>query len=386
MSTLLYIPAPRRTSAIRDSDYVYSYQLRRLSEYNSDLQILVAPNALVDARTYFRLALALLRRRYKMPVPRDWSWHLSQYFHMPSKPLMTAGVSAILAYERYPKRPELPVLWITGPTELAKLRDRGWSDKQIQKEIDFKRTVNAQAGVTILTTPVKKAEFDEVIQPTRPTIVIPFFQPIERISNTEFDKKWDDLSHLRLLFVGRAAYRKGLPLVLDAYARLQKRYPGRTSLHIVSRFADGALDLPNLPGITREAEVSHKHSLDLMRTSHYLLMPSAVESYGWVYTEAMSQGAIPLAANAEVQRDLLDDGTAGWVVPRNADVIADAIGQGVEAPDSARLLARGALHLWDTRFAPELVASRFAEVATALRSGAVTSTSRATRTDRHPVG
>jgi glycosyltransferase involved in cell wall biosynthesis len=357
----LYIPAPRKLGFINDTDHNYNFQLMKLADYDPELRIASERSLLLDARTYCRLALAILRRRYKLPIPRKWGWLLSQYYRMPSTGANLKLADAILAYERYPINAKLPVIWITtGPTDIERLRSRGVADRDIQQEIDFKREVNAQAAATVLTTQFRKRMFDEAVRPSRPTHVIPFFQPIDPISPSRFSEKWRHTSPTKLLFVGRAANAKGLPVVLDAYNILQKRYPEKVSLHVVSSMSDGPVQVPKLPGLVHDKQVSHQRALHLMREAHYLLMPSEMEPYGWVYIEAMSQGTIPVASNTPVQRELLNEGRAGWLVERSASAVAEPIALGIERAESARNLASQAMNLWRSRYAPGVVAGQFA--------------------------
>jgi glycosyltransferase involved in cell wall biosynthesis len=324
----------------------------------------------LDVRTYSRLALSSMRRRYKIRVPRKWSWQLSQYFCLPAGDAGMLGTDAVLAYERYPINAKVPVIWITGPTEIPKLKSRGLSDAAINEEIMFKREASSLAAATVLTTRHKQRLFEEVIRPQKPTCVIPFFLPIESAPRHRVEEKWLNAETLRLVFIGRAAHRKGLPLVLDAFRKLIKTYPGRFSLTVVSSLSDGHIDIPAMPGLRHVREVSHEHAIELMAQAHYLLMPSVLESYGWVYAEAMAQGTIPLATDQPVQRDILDDGRAGLLVERDADKIASAISQGVLDVDGARALAFRGYALWHAKYAPQVVAMRFAELAKAAKGSA----------------
>jgi glycosyltransferase involved in cell wall biosynthesis len=217
--------------------------------------------------------------------------------------------------------------------------------------------------VTVIPTASKKRLFDEAIQPSKPTIVIPFFQPIQAVTEEFFRNKWSATEPLKLLFVGRAARRKGLDLVLKAYEILCRRYPDRLSLHVVTTYQDGAVPVRSLPGLTLEAFVPHARVMELMTTCHYLLMPSIREEYGFVYVEAMACGTIPLASDSPVQRDLLDDGRAGLLVERNEEAIAEALRFGIESPDSARSMASEAFDLWHSRYAPAEIARQYSALA-----------------------
>jgi glycosyltransferase involved in cell wall biosynthesis len=359
----LYNPVCRQLDATKDGDFNYPFKLASLGNYSSELRIVSAPSLSLDLRTYLRLGLTLVRRRYGMGIPRQSTWLLSQYYHLPSSGIGSSGADAMLVYERYPRRATLPVIWITAPTDVDRLRARGVPASEIQLEIDFKREVNAKAAATLLTTPSKKRDFDAIIQPVKETQVVPFFQAVPSITDQDFEGKWANTTPVKLLFIGRGARRKGLPLVLEAYKLLVRDYPGLVSLHVVSSMSDGVVEIPQLPGLTYEAQTSHAGAVALMRDAHYLLMPSTYETYGWVYIEAMAQGTIPIASNTDVQQDLLDHGRTGHLVQHDAEQIASAVTQCLGSPGDARLMACRALEWWKKRYAPEVVASQLASVA-----------------------
>ena len=359
----LYVPAPRRIYRYRDTDYLVSYQLLRLADYSPELRVVRSDSLAFDFRFYSRLALYLARRRLKLPIPRRWGWLLSQNYLMPVHGPEINSADAVLSYERFPINTPAPVIWMAGSTDVAELRRKRVSERDIEKNIEFKKEANAKAAVTVMPTYSKKRLFDEIVQPSKPTIVIPIFQPIEAILPETFREKWDILRPVKLLFIGRAAVRKGLALVLNAYEILQKRYPGRVLLHVVTTFQDGPVTVPSLPGLTvEESLIPHARAIELMSEYHYLLMPSILEEYGFVYIEAMARGAIPLATDSPVQRELLDEGRAGVLVNRNETDIVNAIALAVENADTARELARRSMKLWSNRYAPSVIANQYASL------------------------
>jgi glycosyltransferase involved in cell wall biosynthesis len=359
----LYVPSPRKLDNYRDADYLVSYQLLKLSDYSLELKTIRSDNLAFDFRFYSRLALSLAKRRLRLPIPRKWTLVLSQNYRMPIGDAESESADAVLTYQRYPINARLPVIWITGSTDVVALRRRPMAERDIQREIEFKREANARAALTILPTYSMKRLFDDVICPSKPTYVIPLFHPIQPIARERFLKKWTDLAKIKLLFVGRAAIAKGLALVLDAYAILQNRYPGRVSLHVVTTFQDGPVEVPSLPGLVQESLIPHVRVIELMTESHYLLMPSVLEQYGLVYIEAMARGTIPLASDSPVQRELLDEGHAGLLVERSAHAIAEAVAAGLEDQDSVRELARRGMNFWKGCHAPEVIAAQFVSLA-----------------------
>src|SRR6478609_6419665 len=70
----------------------------------------------------------------------------------------------------------------------------------------------------------------------------------------------------------------------------------------------------------------HDKVLDLMETCDVLVMPSIVEGRALVQQEAMSRGAILIATANAGAPDLVEDGTAGFLVPiRSPEAIAEKL-------------------------------------------------------------
>lgn len=310
-----------------------------------------------------RLAISLARQRWGVPFPTAWGWRLAQNYWMPPGHAERMGADAVLSFERYPINATLPVIWIGGTADVTGMRQRRVAEREIEGIVRFKQEANARAAVTVIPTHSKKRMFDEAVRPTRPTMVIPLFQPIEAATQEQFLEKWRDPTPLKLLFLGRAPRAKGLALVLDAYRALQELYPKKVSLHVVTTFQDGPVEVPQIPGLVLDSLIPHSRAIELMTEAHYLLMPSVREEYGFVYIEAMARGAIPLASDSPVQRDLLDEGRAGLLAERSAESIVEAIRPGIENPESAKSLAAQAFALWRNRYAPTVVAQQYADLA-----------------------
>ncbi len=369
---VIYLPAPRPLPLVEhlDSDWIYNSHLAAMPSYCPGLRVETAHSLPFDAATYTRRGLQMLRRRTGVPIPARWSFQLSQSFRLHNADAARSGAGAVLSYERCPSNARLPVIWISSPTDTDKLRERGVPEAEIRREIAWKHAASRRAAAVVVTTESNRRVFEEQIRPDKPVHVIPFFIPAGGLDPAAIDRKWREPEAIELVFVGRAARRKRLPELLEAYRMLLAAAPGRFRLTIVSTFLDGAVDIPALPGITRIRELTHARCLALMATSHYMVMPSREECYGWTYVEAMAQGAIPVAPDMRVQRDILDDGRAGLLIGADggalAGALADALlGSASNLPEAGRMARYGA-ELWRREHAPAVVAARFAELAAAV--------------------
>jgi phosphatidylinositol alpha-mannosyltransferase len=146
-------------------------------------------------------------------------------------------------------------------------------------------------------------------------------------------------------FLGRIDEpRKGLPVLLDAFARLAPVRPGLRLL--VAGPGDGAEVRRALPaplrdrvvllGLVSEADKPRFFaSLDVYCAPHV-----GGESFGVVLLEAMAAGAPIAASDLDAFRRVLDDGRAGALFPPgNGSALAGLLAELLDDPDRRRALA-----------------------------------------------
>lgn len=144
------------------------------------------------------------------------------------------------------------------------------------------------------------------------------FQPVAEPAAGGFD----------LLFVGGMSLRKGVPYLLQAYARLQ--HPRKTLT-----FA-GAVSPPLIAAMRRRrlwpeqarvlGHVPQGELKQLMSRSHALVLPSVEEGLALVMAQSLACGGVVVATRNTGAEDLFEDGVQGFVVPpRDADALAAAL-------------------------------------------------------------
>lgn len=158
------------------------------------------------------------------------------------------------------------------------------------------------------------------------TFDLPFYLPnLDPVDEDFVRKKHCGRHELRILFVGRQARLKGLPVLVDAVAQVAAQ-GRRVHLDVVSDFRDGAVELPRVPWLTSHGGLPWQETMRLFRQAHVYAMPSRNESWGLAYVEGLASGCVTIARDFEPQRELVHYGNAGILVdPLSATALAAAL-------------------------------------------------------------
>lgn len=140
---------------------------------------------------------------------------------------------------------------------------------------------------------------------------------LEEISEKEidFEKKAHSLNELNLLFIGKNWERKGGKLVLELCKKLT-RYNVKYQMNIIGCN-------PNIPNelkknvnvyglLNKSVEKENKLFNEIIRDSHFFIMPSLAEAFGHVYCEANAYGIPALALNTGGVPSVILDGLNGY--------------------------------------------------------------------------
>jgi len=147
-----------------------------------------------------------------------------------------------------------------------------------------------------------------------------------------------------VLFVGQVSLRKGVPYLLEAFARL--RHP-RKRLRIVGpMFPHMRPLLARLPmeHVEVVGAVSRAQLARCFATSHVMVLPSIEEGLALVQGEAMACGCPVIATPNTGCEDLFTEGREGFIVPaREAAPIAERLQQLADNPEIQQQMRAAAL-------------------------------------------
>jgi glycosyltransferase involved in cell wall biosynthesis len=123
-----------------------------------------------------------------------------------------------------------------------------------------------------------------------------------------------------MVFVGRLEPVKGVPLLLEAFARIAATHPGArltiagdggVRARLMARAeALGLADRIHFPGYLDEAQVA-----DLLASADMMVLPSFAEGLPVVLMEAMASGLPVIATQIAGVPELVVDGVSGLIVP-----------------------------------------------------------------------
>lgn len=148
---------------------------------------------------------------------------------------------------------------------------------------------------------------------------------------------------LRVVFVGQAVERKGLPVLLRAFEALRGHIPaeltviGLTPEELAPLLVEG-------DGVTALGRVDDDVKAAVLRDADVLCAPSlGGESFGMVLTEAFAAGTPVVASDIAGYRDVVSNGVDGVLFPRgDGTALAETLRDLALDPARVDGLARGA--------------------------------------------
>ncbi|HTQ68222.1 MAG TPA: lysylphosphatidylglycerol synthase domain-containing protein [Solirubrobacteraceae bacterium] len=147
---------------------------------------------------------------------------------------------------------------------------------------------------------------------------------------------------LRIVFVGQAVERKGLPVLLAAFEALREQIPATLTI-VGAGEAEVAHMMLDGRGVRALGKVDEQRKLQELQDADVLCAPSlGGESFGMVLTEGFAAGTPVLASDIPGYRDVVRDGLDGVLVPSGDPLaLAQALrGLALDEPRRAQMAAR----------------------------------------------
>jgi phosphatidylinositol alpha-mannosyltransferase len=157
--------------------------------------------------------------------------------------------------------------------------------------------------------------------------------PAELARDAESDEQ------LRLLFIGQAVERKGLPVLLRAFEALREQVPATLTL-VGASAAEVAHMMLDDRGVHALGKVSEQRKLEELGRADVLCAPSLHgESFGMILTEAFAAATPVIASDIPGYRDVVRDGIDGQLVPAgDALALAESLrGLALDRPRRERM-------------------------------------------------
>lgn len=208
----------------------------------------------------------------------------------------------------------------------------------------------AQADAITVPSTVAKRSFIQMGVSAEKVHVIPYGVRLDKFTPTTLPP----LDSFQLLFAGQVSLRKGIPYLLQAFARLNHPRKHLTVVGSVQNDLRELLKTMSTENVTFTGSIPQTELANRMSASHLLVLPSIEEGLALVQGQAMACGCPVLATVATGAEDLFTDGVEGFIVPdRDANALTERMQQIADDPALQQQLSEASLlrvrHLggWD---------------------------------------
>jgi starch synthase len=253
---------------------------------------------------------------------------------------------------------------LTGPLVQSRggrfICDRGSTHHRFQEEViahEFRRwqvkhqpeapgvierdeAIYALADAITVPSSAARRSFLEKGLPAEKVHVIPYGVRLE-----QFQKTADPPANsFELLFAGQVSLRKGIPYLLQAFARLNHPRKHLTVVGTVQDHIQPVLEHLSTDHVTFLGSIPQPELIERMGRSHALILPSVEEGLALVLAQAMACQCPVVATQATGAEDLFTDGVEGYIVPdRNITALTERLQRLADDPTLRDRMAAAAL-------------------------------------------
>src|SRR5258707_4079533 len=194
-------------------------------------------------------------------------------------------------------------------------------------------------AITVPST-VAQRSFVAMGLPAEKVHVIPYGVRLDQFTRTEDPPQ----NSFELLFAGQVSLRKGIPYLLQAFARLKHPTKRLTIAGAIQDDIRALLSTLPTENVVFTGPLPQSQLAKTMSASHLLVLPSIEEGLALVQGQAMACGCPVLATTATGAGDLFTDGHQGFIVPdRDVDALTQKMQQIADDPTLQRKLSEAAL-------------------------------------------
>jgi starch synthase len=194
-------------------------------------------------------------------------------------------------------------------------------------------------AITVPSTVAQRSFLQMGIAPEK-VHVIPYGVRLDHFTRTEVPPR----DSFEVLFAGQVSIRKGIPYLLQAFARLKHLNKRLTIVGGIQDHMRALLTTLPTEDVVFTGALPQPQLAKKMSTSHLLVLPSIEEGLALVQGQAMACGCPVLATTATGAEDLFTDGQQGFIVPdRDVDALTNRMQQIADDPALQHKLSEAAL-------------------------------------------
>ncbi len=189
-----------------------------------------------------------------------------------------------------------------------------------RRMIEREEAEYAQADLITVPSTITRNSFLEMGIPADKVVRIPYGVNMSRFSPTGTP----NAERFDILFAGAASVRKGVPYLLEAFAKLSHPRKQLTFAGPIHTQIQEMIDRDRHTGanIVCLGKLSQAVLRDVMSTHHVLVLPSIEEGLALVQAQALACGCPVIATANTGAEDLFSDGVEGYILPiRQSDAI-----------------------------------------------------------------
>ena len=142
-----------------------------------------------------------------------------------------------------------------------------------------------------------------------------------------------DVVKKQVLFLSRIHVKKGIELLLEAWSRIVRNFPGWTLLIVgngESAYIESLKAMVQRLGVGESVTISEpvfgEAKVRLYQSSSLFVLPSYSENFGMVIAEAMSCG-VPVITTRYCPWEILNETGTGWCIDLSVDNLTDTLRQ-----------------------------------------------------------